>query len=66
MKIFDYFYENYLVPVGETFSETFYSLIEYMLNCILAGVLFITAPVWLIPYLIIKHIKERKNRNEKH
>ena len=66
MKIFDYFYEEILVPLVEGLGETFYPLIEYMLNLILVSVLFITTPVWLIPYLIIKRTKERKNRNEKH
>ena len=63
MKIFDYFYENYLIPLVEGLSETFYPLIENMLNLILVVVLFITTPVWLIPYLIIKYIKERKAGN---
>jgi hypothetical protein len=60
MKTLDYFYENYLVPMFETFSETFYPFIEFLLNIFLAGVLFITVPVWLIPYLIVKHRKGRK------
>ena len=66
MKIFDYFYENYLIPIAENINEAFYPLIEYLLNIMLAGVLFITAPVWLIPYMIIKHRKERKKEDEKH
>lgn len=63
MKIFDYFYENYFVPVVEYVSELFYSLGNFMLNALFVGVLFITAPVWIFPYLIIKYRKERKADN---
>lgn len=66
MKIFDYFYKNYLVPVFEAVSA-FFPFIEFMLNAFLVCVLFITTPVWIVPYLIIKHRKKRKaDRYEKH
>lgn len=64
MRIFDYFYEEILVPTLVSVNEVLFPFIEMILNGLLAAVLWITVPIWLIPYLIIKHKKERKNCNE--
>ena len=60
MKIFDYFYEEILVPSLESINELVFPIIEWMLNGLLAVVLWVTVPIWIIPYLIIKR---RKGKN---
>ena len=61
MKIFDYFYKEVLNPTLEQINETFFALIDWMLNGLLALVLWVTIPIWIIPYLIIKHRKGKKH-----
>jgi hypothetical protein len=61
MKIFDYFYEEILVPSLESMNGVVFPLIELMLNGFLTAVLWVTVPIWIIPYLIIKHRKGKSH-----
>ena len=57
MKILDYFYENYLCTFIEFCEELGESAINLFLTLVswLLGVgLFITIPLWIIPYKLWK------------
>ena len=55
MKTLDYFYTQYLVPLFDTCLV----LCGFIANCVLFTILFVTAPVWIIPYKL-----KRKTINE--
>lgn len=68
MKIFDKFYREYLEPLGEGLAEfaeymmnTFIAMILYIGNVLLCIGLFVTSPLWLLPYLITKKKRERSD-----
>ena len=61
MKVFDYFYENYFLPLvenitdtGQTIWEVFLTVVEWLV----VVVFFITIPLWLIPYSVVKKKRE--------
>jgi hypothetical protein len=54
--IFDFFYEEYILPAWESYLEFSENVIELFIKI----TMFLTVPVWLPPYLIIKYIKSRK------
>ena len=61
MKILDYFYENYLrtfVDFCEELGESAINLFLTLISWLLGVGLFITIPLWIIPYKLWK--KERR------
>lgn len=56
-KAFDYFYEKNLRPACEYVAELAECTVDLLLNV----ALWLTVPIWIIPYLIIKQKEERKN-----
>lgn len=55
MKIFDYFYENYV----ENGLGYFYDLGSTILNALLVFAFYLTVPIWIIPYFVWKHRKKK-------
>ena len=53
MKSLDCFYEKYLCP----FMETMIGFGELIFEGLLVLVFMVTAPFWIIPYVIIKQKK---------
>lgn len=67
MKVFDYFYENYFLPLVENITYTAQVIWDVFLIIIgwcLVAALFISMPLWFIPYLVIseKRKKQLKRR----
>lgn len=60
MKTLDYIYETYLIPIVQMVSE----LVVYIVTILLTAVFIVTAPIWIIPYLIVKRRKENRDANE--
>ena len=57
MKILDYFYENYLrtfIVFCEELGESAISLFSTLISWLLGVGLFITIPLWIIPYKLWK------------
>ena len=57
MRILDYFYENYLCTVIEfcaELGESAKNLFLILVSCLLVVGLFITIPLWIIPYKLWK------------
>ena len=54
MKILDYFYEEVVCPVLERVTEIVKSLAIFISNALIMTFLWITLPIWIIPYFIIK------------
>lgn len=50
MKMLDYIYEEILCPAWENVSE----FILQMLDCMFTALVFITIPLWIVPYLIVR------------
>ena len=59
MKILDYFYDEFLTPVFDEIK----SLIQWVYVFLLGIVLYLTCPIWIIPYLVIKHRKKNKTES---
>lgn len=55
MNFIDYFYEEYLLPVLYWIAD----ISEMVIETALIAALYITSPIWIIPYFII-----RKRRGE--
>lgn len=58
MIILDYFFNEYLVPLVEGIKKSG----EIVLSWFLWIVLFITTPIWVIPYLFIKNKSSKKDK----
>lgn len=56
MKTFEYICEEYLRP----FVETMIDFGKFILSCLFMLVVFVSFPIWIIPYSIIKKIIEKK------
>lgn len=57
MKILDYFYENYLetfIDFCKEIGTSAISLFLILISWILGACLFITIPLWIIPYKLWK------------
>ena len=57
MRVLDYFYENYLrafVDFCEEMGECSIKLFLTLLSWLLGVVLFVTIPLWIIPYKLWK------------
>ncbi len=57
MRILDYFYENYLrtfIDFCEELGESAVNLFLTLISWILCVGLFITIPLWIIPYKLWK------------
>ena len=57
MRILDYFYENYLrtfIEICEEFGESAINLLLTLVSWFLGVGLFITIPLWIIPYKLWK------------
>ena len=57
MRILDYFYENYLrsvIDFIEELGESSINLFLKLISWILGVVLFVTLPLWIIPYKLWK------------
>lgn len=58
MKILDYFYENYLrtfIDFCEELGESAINLFLTLISWLLGVGLFITIPLWIIPYKLWKN-----------
>lgn len=60
MKTLDLFYDEILVPIGERIAE----ISEVFLELLIVVVLFITVPLWIVPYKIIKHRENKKGETD--
>ena len=62
MKTLDYFYEEILTPVCLGLVDIIIALFCAVLEIMLAVVIFITVPLWIVPYAIIRN-KRNKRRS---
>ena len=60
MKTLDYFYTQYLLPL----FDMCVMLGGFIASALLFTVLFVTAPVWLIPYKLMRKTKNDEEGNE--
>ncbi len=60
MNLFDTMYEEVLVPFFETLGGVAVTIIGW----IIAIVMLITTPIWIIPYLIIRKIRRTSDKKE--
>lgn len=54
MKTLDYFYEMYVEPVIDGIREISHNFIIFVLSTLLFIALWVTLPIWVIPYVIYK------------
>ena len=55
MKALDYFYEEILHPVCESIEECLVIAVTKISNWIILCFLWLTVPVWIVPYLILRN-----------
>lgn len=60
LDFFDFIYDEILIPVFDGIKELTITLFVY----VLVIVLFLTCPIWIIPYLFIKRRKDKNNKIE--
>ena len=53
-ELFDWAYYSFIEGCG-----SFWHDIKYLFRFIGAGVIGVTLPIWIIPYAIYKHMKQR-------
>jgi hypothetical protein len=61
MRTLDYFYKNYVISFLETLADIGESIIEafsMVFSWLIFLLLFITLPLWIIPYKIYQNKKE--------
>lgn len=63
MKTLDYFYEEVVCPAVERAVEIARDIAIFIANALIMVVLWITLPIWIIPYFIIKKKGADDERN---
>lgn len=57
MKFLDHFYEEELAPLCEGLGEYGVEAITQICDWSISALLWVTVPVWIVPYLIVRKIK---------
>lgn len=71
MKTLDYFMENYVTPIldgltdiADSLNEVAKSFVLHVANVLLAIILLLTLPLWIIPYKAKKKKQERREEGD--
>ena len=67
MTSLDFFYEEILMPICSFVVDmvlNFADLVLDFLDFLLTLVYFITIPLWIIPYLIIRHKRNKRRATD--
>ena len=60
IKVFEMFYKEHVAPFADAMQEAVFEIVIVLLDVVLTGVLWITVPIWIIPFKIIQRIKDKK------